>query len=222
MKLPHLILDLLYPPKCVLCQRLLSKQETDLCTDCRKDTDSYISGKERISFIASSTVLWYYEGKIRESLLRYKFSGRRNYANVYARLLAVKLLEQRDTIDLITWVPISKARLRRRGYDQCMLLANALSRELDIPAVCTLQKIRNNRIQSRLGDISQRKANVLGVYRSINRDSFFGKRILLLDDIITTGATMGECARVLTTDGAVTVHGAAVAAASHTPHSTSR
>lgn len=216
MKLTQLVLDLLYPPKCVLCQRLLQKQETDLCTDCRADTDSYISGKDRISFVASSTVLWYYEGSIRESLLRFKFSGRRNYAEAYARLLAVKLLDKRDSIDLITWVPISKARLRRRGYDQCALLAKALSRELDIPQVRTLQKIRNNQVQSRLGDAAQRKANVLGVYRSVNREAFRGKRVLLIDDIITTGATLSEAARVLTTDGAAVVLGAAVAAASHT------
>lgn len=215
MKLIHLLLDLLYPPKCVLCQRLLQKQETDLCAHCRKDTDSYISGKDRISFVASSTVLWYYEERVRESLLRFKFSGRRSYADAYARLLAVKLLDKRDSIDLITWVPISKARFRRRGYDQCALLARALSRELDIPAACTLQKIRNNQVQSRLADASQRKANVLGVYRSIGPEVFRGKRILLIDDIITTGATLSEAARVLTTDGAATVLGAAVAAASH-------
>ena len=216
MKLTHLILDLLYPPKCVLCQKLLPKQETDLCADCRRDTDSYISGKDRISFVASSTILWYYEQRVRESLLRFKFSGRRSYADAYARLLAVKLLPQREEIDLITWVPVSKSRLRRRGYDQCQLLAQALAKELDIPAVRTLTKIRNNQVQSRLGDVSQRKANVLGVYRSINPEAFRGKRILLIDDIITTGATLSEAARVLTTDGAATVSGAAVAAASHT------
>lgn len=221
MKLVHLVLDLLYPPKCVLCQKLLQKQETDLCTHCRKDTDSYISGKDRISFVASSTVLWYYEGKVRESLLRFKFSGRRSYANAYGRLLAVKLLPRQEEIDLITWVPISKARRRRRGYDQCALLARALAKELDTPAVCTLKKIRNNQVQSRLGDASARKANVLGVYRSTDPGLFRGKRILLIDDIITTGATLSEAARVLVTDGAATVSGAAVAAASHT-NSTSR
>ncbi len=222
MRLLHLILDLLYPPKCILCQKLLQKEETDLCGSCRKDTDSYISGKERISFVASSNCLWYYEGKIRESLLRFKFSGRRSYADAYARLLAVKLLDRREELDLITWVPISKARLRKRGYDQCQLLASALSRELGIPAICTLEKIRNNQVQSRLADTSQRKANVLGVYRSMHQEAFAGKRVLLLDDIITTGATLSECARVLTTDGAAVIHGAAVAAATHSPNSTSR
>lgn len=216
MKLTHFLLDLLYPPKCVLCQRLLGRQETDLCDSCRTDTDSYISGKDRISFVASSTVLWYYEGKVRESLLRFKFSGRRSYADAYARLLAVKLLQKGESIDLITWVPISRTRLRRRGYDQCALLAAGLSRELGIPAVRALRKLRNNRVQSRLGDAAQRKANVLGVYRSTNPEAFRGKRVLLIDDIITTGATLSEAARVLTTDGAAAVLGAAVAAASHT------
>ncbi len=218
MRLVHLFLDLLYPPKCTLCQKLLQKEETDLCADCRKSTDSYISGKEHISFVASSICLWYYEGKVRESLLRFKFSGRRSYADAYARHLAVRLLDSREQYDLITWVPLSKARLRKRGYDQCQLLAKALSRELGIPALCTLRKIRNNRVQSLLPDAAQRKANVLGVYRSIHTEAFRGKRVLLVDDIITTGATISECARVLTTDGAARVYGTAVAAAAHTPN----
>ena len=222
MKLVHLLLDLLYPPKCILCQRLLNRRETDLCTHCREHTDSHIQGKDKISFVASSVCLWYYEGKVRDSLLRFKFSGHRNYADAYARLLAMKLLSKRDEIDLITWVPVSKARLRRRGFDQCQLLACALARELNIPAVCTLQKIRNNQVQSRLSDYSHRKANVLGVYRSLHKDVFHGKRVLLVDDIITSGATLSECARVLVTDGAGSILGAAVAAASHTPNSKNR
>ena len=79
--------------------------------------------------------------------------------------------------------------------------------------VPTLKKIRNNRPQSRLKDAQARRANVLGAYRIAGNVSLQGKRVLLLDDILTTGATAGECARVLLVAGAKEVHCAAIAAA---------
>lgn len=212
MKLPHWITNLLFPPKCVLCGRLLDKIETDLCGTCRRETDQYRPGKEKISFVACCTVLWYYKENVRSSLLRYKFSGRRSYSAAYARLLAMKLQESELAFDLITWVPIHPSKKRRRGYDQVELIALALSEELEIPAVRTLKKIRKNKTQSTVHGTAQRKANVLGVYAPVNPECFQGKRVLLLDDIITTGSTMRECARILVTYGTDTVLGAAIAA----------
>ena len=81
--------------------------------------------------------------------------------------------------------------------------------------VRTLKKVRNNPAQSRIAGVAQRKANVLGVYRAVCPEIIKGKRILLLDDIITTGATAGECARVLLTAGAKEVHCGLIAAARH-------
>lgn len=95
------------------------------------------------------------------------------------------------------------------------LIAEAVGKELGMDPHRTLIKLRNNRPQSRLGDAAQRRANVMGVYRVADPDTVRGKRILLLDDIMTTGATAGECARVLLTAGAVDVICATVAAASH-------
>ena len=76
-----------------------------------------------------------------------------------------------------------------------------------------LKKVRHNRPQSGIHGAAQRRANVLGAYRELDREAIAGKKILLLDDILTTGATAGECARVLKTAGAKEVHCAAVAAA---------
>lgn len=219
MKLLYWIPELLFPRKCVLCGQLLEKNETDICHTCLRENESWKNGKEKISFVASCTVLWYYKGNIRNSLLRFKFSGRRSYAGAYARQLALKLSQQEELPDLITWVPIHPSKLRRRGYDQVELIARELSRELGVEAVCTVRKIRKNRTQSTLSGTAERKANVLGVYSPVHQDWFYGKKILLLDDIITTGATMSECARVLMTFGAARVDAAAVAAASHQSNS---
>ena len=93
------------------------------------------------------------------------------------------------------------------------LLAEAVGRELGMEPVPMLKKVRHNRPQSGLNDASKRRANVLGAYRAVHPEEIDGKRILLLDDLLTTGATAGEAARVLLTAGAKEVHCAAVAAA---------
>ena len=118
--------------------------------------------------------------------------------------------------DMITWVPISAKRLRKRGYDQVQLLARAVGPELGIPVEPLLEKIRDNRANSGLKTPAERRANVLGVYKAVGQEHFRGKRVLLLDDIVTTGATASECARVLLTAGAEEVIFAAVAAAGTT------
>jgi ComF family protein len=214
MRLYFALVNLLFPDKCILCGKLLQKEEQDLCRECRTDSPEYPGRKENLQFLDSFTAVWYYEGNVRRSLLRYKFYNCRSFANGYGRMLAMKLLrENPDGFDCITWVPVSFLRKLTRGYDQVELLANAVGRELGMEPVPLLKKVRHNRPQSGISDASRRRANVLGVYRETNREAIAGKRILLLDDILTTGATAGECARVLLTCGAKEIHCAAVAAA---------
>jgi len=213
MNVIHWLLHILFPPKCILCRKILTEDELDLCRSCRVEAPEYPTGKRKVQFLDSFAAVWYYEGSVRHSLLLYKFYGHRSLASGYGRLLAMKLArEHPDGFDVLTWVPISSLRKLRRGYDQCELLANAVGQELGMTPVSTLKKVRNNRQQSRIVGAAQRRANVLGVYRAVDADAVRGKRVLLLDDILTTGATAGEAARVLLTAGASEVHCAAVAA----------
>ena len=210
------LLDLLFPPKCILCGKLLEKQETDLCRACREESPECLGKHKNFSFLDSWAAIWYYEKNIRQSILRFKFRRARHYADVYGRLLAMRLLQlYPEGFDVLTWVPISRARRFTRGYDQVELLARAVGRELGMKPIKALKKMRNNRPQSGISGQAQRRANVLGVYRVISSAQVQGKRILLLDDIITTGATAGECARVLLTAGAKEVHCGVVAAVRH-------
>ena len=210
----HRILQWLFPPKCILCGTLLKKDETDLCRSCRMEAPVFSKENLNVQFLDSYVAVWYYEEYVRRSLLRYKFYGARHYADAYGRLLAMKIQEQYpEGFDLITWVPISPLRKFRRGYDQVELLAKAVAKELGMEALPLLKKVRHNPPQSGINGYAQRKANVLGIYRCCNEDKIKGKRILLLDDIITTGATVGECARVLLTAGGTEVHCAVMAAA---------
>lgn len=218
MKLYHRLMQLLFPPKCVLCRKLLTDHETDLCAQCRADTPEITGAKRKLPYLAKWTGLWYYEGSVRASILRYKFRGSRSYSQSYGRLLAMKLLQEDISFDILTWAPISRRRRRSRGYDQVELIARAVARELGVMPVSTLVKTRHNRPQSRLKDAAARRANVLGVYRVLDPGQIAGKRILLLDDILTTGATVSECARTLLTAGAKEVICATVAVASHQRH----
>lgn len=211
---------LLFPSKCVLCKKLLLPEETDLCHSCREHMPVFSKEKINFSFIARWTAVWYYKDDVRASLLRYKFYHRRSYVSCYARLLAMQL--QKENLhqpDLLVWVPISFRRKLKRGFDQVELLAAAVAAELGIPAVPALKKIRHTPPQSGLKSAAERRANVLGAYRVIRPEAVAGKQVLLLDDIITTGATVSECARVLVLAGADKITCAALAVA---PHDTKR
>jgi ComF family protein len=223
MKLFHLILHFLFPPKCVLCRNVLLDEETDLCKSCRRETEIFPKPKTKHPFLASWTALWYYNGNVRRSLIRFKFYNARSNAVTYGRLLAMKLLEEYpEGFDLLTWIPISPLRRIRRGYDQVELIANAVSAELGLAAMPTLKKIRHNRPQSRITEYSRRRANVLGAYEILPDADITGKRVLLLDDILTTGATASEAGRILLTAGAKEVTAAAVAASTHNSNKHSR
>lgn len=207
---------LVFPRKCTLCQQLLSSQETDLCHSCRDNTENFTKTKRKIPFVAHWTALWYYKENVRKSIQRFKFGRRRHYAQVYGRLLAMKLSgTSAEDVDLISWVPVSLLRKLKRGYDQSELLCRAIGRELGVPVTAVLKKIRHTPSQSGLRDAAQRRANITGAYRVMDPKALTGKRILLIDDVITTGATASECARVLLTAGVKEVELAAVAAASN-------
>ena len=208
------MLRLIFPPKCVLCRKLLTKEETDLCHDCRQSAEVFTRAKRKIPFVAHWTALWYYKDNVRKSIHRFKFYGFQHYANIYGRLLALRLdSESLTDVDMVSWVPISGLRKLKRGYDQSRLLAKAVAKELRVTPLPVLRKIRHTKPQSSLTGESFRRANVSGAYKVVDMERIAGKRILLLDDVVTTGATASECARMLVTYGAKEVYVAAVAAA---------
>lgn len=209
MSLLSRLLDLLYPPKCVFCRRLLTAHEKGWCIDCEKKIP-YYDDKRTGDYFAFCVAPLEYRGDVREAIHRYKFSGLDCYAEVFAPLVAESLSYHGVQADVLTWVPVSRARRRERGYDQAEALCRSLSKCIGVPAVALLTKTVNNKTQATL-DALQRKANVLGVYGTCNEEQIAGKRVLLVDDVITTGATLSECSRVLLTAGASEVICAAIA-----------
>lgn len=213
MKVVTFLLDLLYPPRCVFCHDFLETSGDGLCAHCRTGLPFVQNGgRQRFSFVRACVSPLNYEGDVRASLLRYKFGGATGYAKVYGRLVADTVrTELAGEYDLVTWVPLSRKRLRERGYDQAYLLARSTAKELGLPLTPTLHKQRNTQPQSGTGDAAKRRANIAGAYRMKTGADVTGKRILLMDDIVTTGATLSECARVLGKAGAEQVVCATVA-----------
>ena len=206
MRAANLLLDIFYPSRCVICRSYMGPEPPGLCPKCM-DAMPEPEGKARqIEFVDKFVSVFSYTGAYREAMLRYKFGGKVHYAKPFGGLLAMKVRQTlADQYDLITWLPIHRKRRRKRGYDQAKLLAVQTARSLGRKAVPTLRKIRNTPQQSGISSPAQRRANILNAYRAVRPDSFRGKRILLIDDILTTGATLSEAARTLLTAGAAKV-----------------
>ena len=207
------ILDILFPPRCVFCRKFLRSSRQMVCDDCLNSLP-YTSGggEKRGEFFTLCVAPLYYEGDVRESLHRFKFKGATGYSKPYGKLLADCIRENLSgRYDLISWVPLSRNRLNERGYDQAMLLAMSTALELDDVAVSTLEKPLEVEKQSLMGSAEKRRANISGAYRASDPVLVNGKRILLIDDIVTTGATLSECAKTLLAAGASEVCCAAVA-----------
>ncbi len=217
MRLFAWLLDLLYPPKCVFCGTILAENETDLCPRCRRELPHTQRDIERGALFRRCMSVFFYENEVRDSILRFKFQGKECYASAYGRLLAMCLIEREAEFDLISWVPVGARRLRKRGYDQSRLLAEKTARELGAPCVRTLKKTKNNPAQSTRRNDAERAANVRNAYRPHGPDAFVGKRVLLIDDVITSGATLTEASRVLLTAGAARVDCATLAAVRDKP-----
>ena len=205
------ILDLLFPPKCMFCRRVLRAGSQGSCGDCRKKVSADIPPLGG-SYFSRCCVAMEYGGSVRDAIIRFKFKDQPGYATEFGRILAETIRTQaKGDYDLITWIPVSPERLKKRGYDQAMLIAMSAALELGDVAVETLRKQRHNPAQSSISDVAQRKSNVLGAYEATDPELIAGKRILLIDDIITTGSTMDEASRTLLDAGAREVIGAALA-----------
>lgn len=212
MSLLTALLDLLFPPKCPFCGKVQDKP--GICPKCEAAlpwTDDAEGLREGPGGLRCAAPLWY-EGLARAGILRFKFRGAPGIAEPLGGLIAQCAAERfSGGFDTVTWVPVSRRRLRKRGYDQAELLARAACRAWDTEPVRLLRKTEDNPAQSGIRGTAARRANVLGVYEPAEADKIVGKCILLVDDICTTGSTLTECVRVLRDAGAADVVCAAAA-----------
>ena len=207
------ILELLYPPRCVICRQFLPDGKPRVCQSCWENLPRTTDGgRKHGDFFSECVSPMYYENELREAILRYKFGGKSCYAPAFGEMLADCIYRELEgRYELVTWVPLDRRRLRARGYDQAQLLAQNVCGRLCVEPVRLLKKEPGVKAQSGTGSPERRKANIAGAYTALNPAAVAGKRILIIDDIITTGSTLSECAKTLLLAGADEVLCAALA-----------
>lgn len=186
-------------PFCPLCG--LPHANAGLCRNC-------LDWKADIDGIRSP---FKFEGVIRTAIHQLKYNNLRAIAPTLAHLMSKYVLENVIDINLIIPVPLHKKRLRDRGYNQSYLLAKELSKLMDVQLDDTsLSRERYVLPQARTHSVEERRANVSNVF-TCRAQNVSGKKILLIDDVATSGATMNACAAVLKSAGAIHVWGLALA-----------
>ena len=196
------LLDFFFPRRCPFCGRVAGRAL--LCPKC--ETDLPRCDRVRTGAFGECAAPLYYEGSVRDAILAFKFKGRIEHLNCFGALMAEKAAEvYADRFDAVTWVPVSKKRLKKRGFDQARMLCASLCVDWHIDPQETLRKTGDNPPQSGIDDPAARRANVLDMYEPVSLENIAGKRFLLIDDIVTTGATLAECVRVLKAAGAADV-----------------
>ena len=231
-KTKNFTLDLLFPKFCLGCQRegfylcqdcrsLLEILEFDYCL-CEKDPITTTHGKCRRCQDKKLSGLYFafsYKNKIAQSLIKnFKYPPYvKDLAETLSSILIEHFIKTRNNTDQI-WensilipVPLYKKKLRERGYNQSEELAKELAKILKIPVLSdVLLKIKKTDSQMELKK-DDREKNLLGAFETKNPEKIQGKKIFLVDDVYTTGATMQECALALRRSGAKSVWGVAIA-----------
>ena len=181
---PEALLDIIYPyeNKCIICG---VEGFLGICSKCRSDIKRVNQQEEIMAY-------GYYGGVLKKLILNLKYHKSFIAGKVLADLLCQIIIEKELSIDSICYVPISKASLKKRGFNQCSVLAKNISSILDIPVIDCLVKIKETKEQKLLGK-EERVKNILGAFEVKNKEKLFKKNILLIDDVYTTGATINEC-----------------------------
>ena len=196
------LLDFFFPRHCPFCGRVAGKAL--LCEQCAQTLPRCT--EVRTGPFGECAAPLYYEDAVRDALLAFKFRGKIENLNCFGALMAETAASAfADRFDAVTWTPVSQKRLKKRGFDQSRMLCASLCVDWHTQPLETLRKTRDNPPQSGLEDAAERRANVLGAYEPVDPAAFRGKRLLLIDDILTTGATLTECVRVLKDAGAADV-----------------
>ena len=229
--------SLLYPPQCAVCRRPLVVPRDppmcgacfrnmptvgrDVCLKCGAPQGPHVGVVPKCVMcrgvtpgLARTVAVGSFDGSLAESLRLMKFARRLDLAPMLGALLAgqVRGAEFRDRLDAIVPVPLHWRRAMRRGFDQSVEIANAIGAQLGVPVHRALVRTKDTPPQTRLTR-AKRLANVAGAFavRRRFRSRLAGKTVLLVDDVMTTGATLQTCATTLKRRGIATVYGAVVA-----------
>lgn len=222
------ILDMLYPRRCALCDRVLASYETYLCRECSfhltfrrgntclkcgRPSENAVCGQCRLHRYSFEECLapFAYKGFIKDSIMRFKYHDRPEYARFFAAAILYyagkRILEWKA--DALVPVPVHRSRLLKRGYNQAGLLAKELSKRTGIPlAEHLVARRKKTGAQKELG-FSERKNNLKDAFVYIG-NTRAPERVIIVDDIFTTGSTMESLAVLLRENGAKKIYGVCI------------
>ena len=195
------IIDIVFPQVCGICGKI---NQEGLCTKCIRRLEEFakfeiIKENGENKNFQELIYIFNYEGFIRKLIIDYKFNEKSYIYVSFVKFILKhkKIFEKLKSYDTIIPVPISKKRMRERGYNQSLLIARNLSKDLgiDLQENCIF-KTKNIIEQSKLNK-EQRMQNIQNVYELKNEQILTNKQVLLIDDIYTTGSTVNECSKVL-------------------------
>ena len=224
------MLSAIFPPKCIFCGTFTGNNDFKICQSCAADlpyntnkcrlcgapVDNVYGDKICIACRKSKPpykgafVPLKYSGNVRRAILRYKFYGKISYSKTFAALLLLEIKKADVSFDEITYVPVHFLKYSMRGYNQSELIAKNLADMMSLPCVKLLKKTKYTVSLSKLPKYKRFK-EVSGAFAAKNEDLIKNKKILLIDDIITTGATSRECAKTLKKAGSAEIYVGAVA-----------
>lgn len=223
------LIELIFPTYCLCCGRygdlicteclgLLPLNGSSICQKCGKPSLYFVEScrecRKRQFLFEQARSLGLYQDGLRELVHCFKYGGNKRLADVLSRLMVERVEDGFFDVDLVTYVPLSKKKQHKRGFNQAQLLAKCLAERLNLELVDVLKQNRETKDQSKL-PAADRKINVKEVY-SAKRDILPGNcRILLVDDVFTTGSTINECTKVLKSAGAKSVKVVTIARATN-------
>ena len=207
------LLNLFFPKTCQACDKLLIDNEKHICVHCRHElplTNYHFERPEiinkifygRVKLDAATSLFYFHKnGKVQHLLHNLKYRGYEELGRVFGEWLGTELLESGyyDSIDIIIPVPIHPKKLKTRGYNQVALFAQCLAKALD---ATYMDSVLLKSINTKTQVFQSREARFQSVADSFyanNIHAIEGKHVLLVDDLITTGATIEACAMVLNT-----------------------
>ena len=202
-------INFLYPPTCIICGKSANYYICDKCNKRIKQYEEYYylpreeDNNYPIRHYDELIYILRYEKIIRKIMINYKFYSKPyiSYFFAYKIMNNKYLCEKIKEYDYIVPVPMSENKEKSRGYNQTKLITSIISKRLKIKESNNLKKVNNTLTQGKLNRL-ERINNIEGIYYIENNLEFIGKRIVLLDDIYTTGSTIEECARVISKSGA--------------------
>lgn len=205
-------LDLLFPPRCAFCGCIMEEAGDGVCGRCREDLPRREGDAAFVEIPGvPCAAAFYYEDAVRSGVLALKFEKKSWRARVFGRYIAQAAAALPGPFDAVVFAPVSRLRRFTRGFDQGALLARTVSETLALPLLPVLRKVRHTRPQSSLEDPEARRENAEGAYAVSRPAAVFGRRLLLIDDVVTTGSTLAACASALRIAGAGSVSCAVLA-----------